>query len=181
LFGALFEGINFSSIPSKHTLGVKYLPLYRTNNKIILNKIMQQRAWSLTFAELKLKNNNNWKSCATLTLKIENYKNAAKKRLISTAIICKNVTSELRVTKLDDTTCNVYLRIQSSNKKFRVSFFLSAIQNGFEKVTYQLLNSGECDFRTGWGWGSKRWEFAPEGCDVVLFHVQILSMEVVTL
>jgi hypothetical protein len=179
LVGALFEGINFFSIPLGDMLGAKYLPLYRTENEIILQKIMEQRACSLTFDELKLKNNNNWKGCATFTLEIEDYKNAAKEPLKSSAIICKDVTGELRVTKLDDTSFSIFLSIKSSSsyRKYLCSYFLCIIENDFD-FQYQTEELGEeCEMSEEWGYSEMN--FILESCENVHFHVQIFSLELI--
>jgi hypothetical protein len=179
LFGALFEGINFCLIPFEDTLGAKYLPLYRTENEIVLQNIMEQRARSLTFEELKLLNNNNWKGCATLRLYIPNYKNAPKEEVLSKdARICKDVTSELRVKKFD-TACTIFLYIQSSSSytKFRVSFLLCVIENDLKEFKSRIVTSEVC--RMNNAWIVEKWEFNTESCETVLFHVQILSLELI--
>jgi hypothetical protein len=180
LFAALFEGINFFSISLKDTHGAKYLPLYRTENEIVLHKMMEQRACSLTFDELKLLNNNHWKGCSTLTLQITNYKNAAKELFTTKASICQDVTSQMEVTKLNDESFSIYLRIKttSSYKKYRCSYFLCVHQNDFEELEFHTVHCEDCEVNSGWGFSEMG--VIVERCESVLFHVQILSLELFT-
>jgi hypothetical protein len=146
LYAALFEGIKLVFITGDETLGMKYHPLYRHENIKVLENLLNSRASSMLYRELKDTRGIDFQG-SSLTITVDDYTRGDE--WVAKAQICKDVACTLKLYRRREYAFDVCLWVQPTfSAQSTLSYFSCVVENDLSNVFFsykepKTLSKGE--------------------------------------